>query len=101
MARTNKKGILKDVSGKIGALLIKQYKNKIVISKLPDMSGVEPSALQQKNQSIFAEASKYATAIKNNPVIKKQYEKKIKNGQDVFHYAIQEYYRKLNKGKKK
>jgi len=81
MARTNPEGLLKNVSGKIGdQIVVKQYADKIVISKYPDMSNVEPSAQQKRNRSLFKEAVAYAAAINKNPMKKKLYLEKV--GQD-------------------
>jgi hypothetical protein len=95
MARTNKNPLLKGVSGKIGdQLVIKQYSYGTVLSAAPDMSNVKKSGLQKKEQGKFAKAVAYAKSINNNPVKKTAYAKKLKNGQDVYHAAIQEYYKK-------
>src|ERR1041384_7835782 len=92
MARTNSEGILKNVSGKIGKqLVVKQYKDMTVISKYPDMSNVKPSKQQKNNRSLFKEAVAYATAINRNPVKKKEYLKKIGEGESVYRYALKEY----------
>jgi hypothetical protein len=94
MARTSKDFLLKGVHGKIGdQIVVKQYADKTVITSMPDMSGVKPSPLQKLVRKNFSEAVKYAQSINRNPVKKKKYAKKITDGQDVYHFAIQEYFR--------
>lgn len=94
MARAGDNTFLKGISGKIGEqFIVRQYKGKIVISAIPDMSRVKASADQKKQRKVFAEAIKYAKAINDDPVKKADYAKKVKDGQTVFHYAMGEYFR--------
>ncbi len=95
MARTTNNTLLKQISGHIGKqIVIKQYGDKTVVTKYPDMSKIKPSPLQKEKQKIFAEAVKYAKAINRDPAQKKKYEKKVKKGQSVYHYALKEYLQK-------
>jgi hypothetical protein len=92
MARTNPDGLLKNVSGKIGdQIVVKQYKDKIVISKYPDMSKVKPSKLQKNNRSLFKEAVAYAMDINRNPQKRKIYLQKVSHGESVYRFALKEY----------
>ena len=97
MARTDKNALLSGVSGSIGNLVIKQYADKIVVSKKPDMSRVKTSELQQVYQGSFAEAVAYAQQINRDPVKKAAYAKKLKKGQTVFNAAISEYLKNWKK----
>ena len=95
MARVQKNAVLKGLSGQLGKQLVfKQYGNKTVVSRFPDMSKIKPGKLQQQKSSLFSEAVAYARAIINDPVLKKKYQTKVKRGQTVYHYAIQEFYKK-------
>jgi hypothetical protein len=96
MARTRSNNILEGLHGLLGNVVIKSYGDRTVISSVPDMSRVKPSALQKKSNRKFADAVKYAQAINRDPARKKAYSKKVKKGQSVFQYAISEY---LNKNK--
>jgi hypothetical protein len=83
------------LSGKIGKeLLFKNYGNKVVVTRYPDMSRVKPSGIQKHYRNAFKEAVAYAKNINRTPALKQQYLKKIKKGESVYHYAIKEY---LNK----
>ena len=83
------------LSGKIGKeLLFKDYGDKIVVTRYPDMSRVKPSRLQKVKRNIFKEAVAYAKNINRTPALKLKYLKKIKKGESVYHYAIKEYLRK-------
>jgi hypothetical protein len=72
-------------------IVVKQYADKTVISKYPDMSKVKPSKLQKNNRSLFKEAVAYAIGVNKNPKRKKLYSEKVAPGQSVYHYALREY----------
>ena len=92
MASTNQNILAKGLKGQIGKQLVfKQYGEKTVVTRYPDMSKVVPSELQKKQRSGFAEAVTYAQSINNDPVLKAKYAKKVKKGKTVFQYAIQEF----------
>jgi len=92
MARTTKNIILHQLRGQIGKqLVVKQYGNKTVVTRYPDMSQVKPSPLQTKRRKVFAKAVAYARGINNDPQQKIRYAKKAKRGQSVYHYALKEY----------
>ena len=98
MASSTSNIILSQLKGQIGKqLVVKQYGKKTVITRYPDMSGIKPSALQKKKRKIFAEAVRYAHAIKNNSKQTAVYARKVKKGQSVYHFAIKEYMRKQGK----
>ena len=91
MATTNNI-LLKGAKGKIGKnLIIKNYGEKTVISKYPDMSAVKYNDLQKQTQRCFAEAVAYARSIINDPVKKAEYRKKLPEGKQVYYAAIQEF----------
>jgi hypothetical protein len=91
MARASSNLILKGFSGKLGELVVKQYANKIVITRKPDMSGVKKTELQKLRQSKFRQAVAYAQSIIRDPKKKVNYAKKLKKGQSVYHAAIKEF----------
>ncbi len=92
MARVSGNFILKGMRGKIGKeLVIKQYGSKTVVTKYPDMSNVKPSDLQTNQRIRFADAVAYAKAINNNPEQKAAYQKKVKQRESVYQYAIKEF----------
>lgn len=96
MASVSKQSILNDLKGQLGKeLVFKQYRNKTVVSRRPDMSRVRASTYQKKNRSLFAAAVAYAKEISRNPEKKQLYAGRVADGQTVYHYAIKEFYAKL------
>jgi hypothetical protein len=88
MAQINKSSLLAALSGTLGKeLVIKQYKNKVVVSRYPDMSRVKPSPLQLKNRERMKAATAYALSILRNPELKDAMEKELKPGESVYHKA--------------
>jgi len=56
MARSTSNIILNQLRGQIGKqLVIKQYGNKTVVTRYPEMSRIKPSVLQTKRRQVFAE----------------------------------------------
>ena len=84
--------LLKGLRGQIGKkIVVKHYGKKVVITKAPDMQHINPSPLQEKQRSRFAEAVAYAKNINNTPALKKLYEKKAKKSKSVYQYVLKEY----------
>jgi len=95
MARTDSNLILKGFSGAIGKqIVVKQYGDKTVITKFPDMTRVKPTANQKMRRGVFTEAIAYAKSIIGSPAKKAAYQKKLKKGQRVYQAAISEYMKK-------
>ena len=96
MAVNNNNIIISGTSGQIGKqLVLKQYSFGTVVSKYPDMSKVQPSALQRKGRNKFAEAVAYAQNIIRNRELKEAYKLKLpKKVKSIYHYAIKEYLQK-------
>ena len=95
MARAGKESLLHGLKGSIGKeLVVKQYKDKMVVSKYPDMSKVKPSALQKKNRSKMKEAIAYAQGILYDAKKKAAYQKRIRKDKSVYREAIKEYLKK-------
>ena len=94
--------LLKGLKGAVGKQLVfKQYQDKTVVTRYPDMSKVKPSEGQKEKRKRFAEAVAYATAINRNPQQKALYQQKVQNGQSVYHYALKEYLAKPTDGLKR
>ena len=92
MAKSNNP-LLVQCRGKIGdSIVIKQYGDKTVLSKYPDMSCVKRTKLQKANNNLFAKAVSYAKNICDDPRLRKKYMTKIKKGQSIYHFAIKEFY---------
>ena len=95
MARLAKDSIPGDLQGSLGKeIVFKKYNDKIVVSKYPDMSGIKPSAKQVESRKRMKAATAYALSIFHNPQLRKKYEKKMKAGENGYHTAIKEWYKK-------
>ena len=91
-------GLLGQLSGRLGNIVIKHYKHKTVITVMPvtkTKKSRKPSKIKKLYENNFAAAVKYAQSIIRDPKLKKAYEKKVKPGQQVYNYAIAEYARKF------
>jgi hypothetical protein len=94
MARTKNSVILYGLRGKIGDIVIKQYRYGTVVTKCPDMSNIKASRLQKKKRQHFKEAVAYAKKIIANPVKNAAYNARLRRGKTVFHAAISEFLKK-------
>jgi hypothetical protein len=100
MARIIKKGkawkhLLKDARDKIGTLVVKQYKNRIVIASYSERRSGKASPLQQDREDKFKEAVTYAKKINSDPAKKAAYEKYIGTRTNVYQAALSEYLKGL------
>ena len=91
--------LLKGMRGKIGNLVVKQYKYGTVITSVPDMSDIEPSESQRAKRNSFGDAVAYAQGILRDPKKKQAYKQKLKKSASVYNSAIKEYL-KNHKGTK-
>jgi hypothetical protein len=76
---------------KIGDILIKQYGDKTVISKYPDMSNIVPSNSQLLKRSRFAEAVAYAKTINSSPIFRADFIKRKGEVKSVYQSALKEF----------
>jgi hypothetical protein len=98
MARLKRNSLLNALQGSIGKeLVFKQYGDKTVVTKFPDMSKVKPSRLQKLQRNKMKEANAYASAVKRDPKLRKKFEEKLKPGESVFHKAKKEFFEKEKK----
>ena len=79
------------LSGKLGNVIFKNYGNKTVISKYPDMSKVVKTEKQLENQYQFRAAQAYAKSILSDPEKKLAFLKTVTKGRTAYHTAISEY----------
>ena len=101
MAHVTKRAIMYGTSGGFGKQIVyRQLGDKTIASSYPDMSKVKRTRKQKAEQGLFAKAVEYARAISNDPKLKAEYAKQLKNGKRVYNAAIQEYLakNKLAKG---
>jgi hypothetical protein len=93
MARTTNP-LFKDMSGKLGNLVIKNYNGKTVVCMYPDYEQKPATGNQAISRLRFKEANAYAKTITQNAELKKKYAKKIKGTQTVHQLAMKEYFKK-------
>jgi hypothetical protein len=82
------------IRGKVGNVIVKHYDYGVVVSRVPDMTGIKPTKIQKIKRSRFKEAVAYAGAIIHNPEKKAAYKNTLRRGKMVYHAAIQEYLKK-------
>ena len=75
----------------IGEIVIKQYGDKTIVSKFPDMSNIIPSSSQKQKRSRFAEGVAYAKTINNSPVLKADFLKRVGAVKSVYQTALKEF----------
>lgn len=91
MAISKNNIITETLSGKIGNIIFKNYGNKTVISKYPNMSEVVKSAKQLENQLQFKAAQAYAKNLLADPEKKLAFMKTLPKGKIAYHAAISKY----------
>jgi hypothetical protein len=93
MARGTHSPLLKGISGQLGKqLVVKQYGDKIVLAKYPDMDRVKPSELQKLKRSRFAEAMKYAQSQMRSPEGRALYAIKVTASRRALNVAMSDFY---------
>jgi hypothetical protein len=82
--------ITKGISGRVGKLSVyKQINGKTFQTKYPDRSKVVYTKEQLEFRKIFAEASKFASEIINDPVKKSNYPRQGKKS--IYHCALSDF----------
>lgn len=102
MARADNNPLFQGVRGRIGDIVVKQYSYGTVITKVPDMPKRRRlSELQKYRPQHFRDAVAYAKDIIRDPKKKAAYAKKLPKGKQVYHAALQEYFKKVRDGERK
>ncbi len=83
--------IQKKPNARIGDIVIKQYGDKTVVSKYPDMSNIIPSPSQKQKRNRFAEAVAYAKTINSSPVFRNDFIKRKGEVKSVYQSALKEF----------
>ncbi len=81
----------KKINPRIGDIVIKQYGDKTVVSKYPDMSNIIPSTSQKAKRNRFAEAVAYAKSISSSTILKNDFLKRKGEVKSVYQSALKEY----------
>jgi hypothetical protein len=75
MAKVRLDPLFSGISGRMGDLVFRTSKDgQVTVSQRPRKSDTPPSEAQQANRQRFAEASKYASAVLADPVLRTIYE---------------------------
>lgn len=100
MARSSST-ILKNFSGGIGKeIVIKQYGDKTVISKYPDMSNRKLSPKQQENNLLMAEANYAAREIIADPALRDAEQVRLNVTRNMLYRAlVRDFYKKAKEAK--
>ena len=89
------------IRGGIGKqFVIKHYKWGIIMTKFPDMSGIVASKGQRRCRNIFKEAVAYARKVIADPVLKNEWQKKLRRRNGVYNAAVKFYMNNNKPGKK-
>jgi len=91
MAISKNNLVTETLSGKVGNIIFKNYNNKTVISKYPDMSKVVKTDKQKENQLRFKAAQAYAKSILSDPERKIALIKTLPKDKTAYHAAISKY----------
>lgn len=81
----------KKIKNIVGEIVIKQYGDRTVVSKFPDMSNIIPSTSQIEKRTRFADAVCYAQSINNSPVLKADFLKRVGDVRSVYQHALKEF----------
>lgn len=99
MARLPKNSLLGALQGALGKeVVFKQYKDKVVVSKYPDMSRVKPTERQVTQRAKMKAAVAYAQTVLRNPELRILFEKGLQPGESVYHKAKKQFFEQLKKG---
>jgi hypothetical protein len=74
MARIKFNGLVSEVRGGVGGLVVRKKGSKFTLSDKPDMSGIEPSAAQLDQRTLFARAVAFAKMAIEDPALRAFYE---------------------------
>ena len=93
MAKVKLNPILERVQGAVGDLVFKRFGDEVVISRKPDLSGVEPSEAQLAHQRRFKEAVLYGKMVMADPEAKALYDDAAKaKGNPVFSLTVADFF---------
>jgi hypothetical protein len=95
MARIRKHSFFGALSGSIGKeIVLKQYGDKMVVSKFPDMDKIKPSERQKIQRNKMKDAQAHWIEVKRNPRLRDAYEKSLLPGEKLYRKVIRDFMRK-------
>ncbi|MCG7857515.1 hypothetical protein MD537_11065 [Flavihumibacter sediminis] len=95
--------LLKKISGRVGTdIVYKQYGDKTVLSKYPDMGSRELSEKQKQNNLRMEEANYYALGIMGDEAKKDEAQVRLNVTRNKLYTSlVREYFKQLKEGEKK
>jgi hypothetical protein len=84
-------------------VVIKHYKNRIVVTKIPDMTRITPSERQRRQRDLFQKAVRYAQWILGNEQRKQAYKNTLpkKKRNWLYQAAISQYSKSSIEGRER
>ena len=93
MGKVKLNPILEQLSGQVGDLVFKRYGDETIISRKPDLSGVEATPAQMAVRERFREAALYGKLVMADPETKALYTEAAKaKGKPVFSLTIADFF---------
>ena len=93
MAKVRLNPILEQIRGQVGDLVFKRYGKEVIISRKPDLSGVEPSQAQLAARERFRQATLFGKMVMADPETKAIYEEAAKaKGKPVFSLTVADFF---------
>jgi hypothetical protein len=99
MARVKGNIATEGLSGRVGQLIFKQYGDKTIVSRVPDMSRRKLSEQQKEGNLLFQLASQWATDMLKDPVKYEYYRSMATGARTARNMAISEYMRMYKENK--
>lgn len=92
MARLRKNSVFSALSGTIGKeIVFKQYADKVVVSKYPDMDKIKASERQKLQRNKMKEAQAHWLEVKKDPALRKAYQHLLLPGESLHRKVIKAY----------
>jgi len=80
------------MGGAIGKkYVVKHYRDAVVVTRFPDMSGIVATIHQRKCRNLFKEAVAWAKQVMADPLAKQAYQKKLQPKDRLFNRLVKEY----------
>jgi hypothetical protein len=93
MSKINDNALVNGARGNFGKQFVyKKRGNKTHIAKMPTVNkDAVPTEKQQEVRDLFGSASLYATGAMSSPDLKKEYQKKARDGKTAYNVAFRDY----------
>lgn len=93
MAKIKVNPIIEQIRGKVGELVFKRYGDDVVLSRVPDTEGREPTEAQLAIRERFRQAAVYGKMVMADPAAKAIYEEAAATkGKPVFSLTVADFF---------